>query len=71
MKKTPEEEVELLRQAIHDAMTHLEKDKGIYSTGRKDLILAYIILEKAFMDTAKGEATLMDFAKELDITNEV
>jgi len=71
MKKTPEEEVDLLRQAIHDALTYMEKDKSIYSTGRKDLILAYIILEKAFMETAKGESALMDFDKELDMTNEI
>ena len=69
--KTPEEEVDLLREAIHDAMTHMEKDRGIYSTGRKDLILAYIILEQAFMETAKGESVLMDFSEELDMTNEV
>ena len=59
MKNTLEQEVELLREAIHNAMTHLEKDNGIHQKNKNDLVLAYMILEHAFMDTAHGYSIVM------------
>jgi len=59
MSLTPEEEVKLLRDAIHNTLTCLEKDKGIYDKSRTELIKAYVILEKAFMATAHSTSVLM------------
>ena len=67
MNRTPEKEVDLLREAIHNALTCLEDDKGIYDKkNHQRLIDAYVILEKAFMDTAKGHSVLMNHSIDED-----
>jgi len=64
-KLTLEQEVDLLREAIHNALTCLEEDKGIYDKkNHQRLVDAYVILEKAFMATAKGFSVLMGVDRE-------
>ena len=64
MRLTPEEEVGILREAIHNALTCLEKDKGIYDKSKEKLIEAYTILEKAFMKTGHSVSYLMGIDRE-------
>ena len=69
MKKTPEQEIELLRKAMHNAMMHLEKDGSIFKRDKKHIISAYIILERAFMDTAHGYSVVMSDSDKKNITS--
>lgn len=50
----------LLREAIHNALTHLEKDGKIYNKNEIHLIAAYKILYDAFNNTIESSASILD-----------
>ncbi|KKM97494.1 hypothetical protein LCGC14_1167450 [marine sediment metagenome] len=63
-KMTPEEEVDYLREQIHLALSALEeKSTDLSYSSPPHVNKAYLILEDAFMETAKLSESVMDADK--------